>query len=302
MKAIGLIGCGQWGKHILRDLRTLGCDVAVVARSAESRGRAEQGGAGVIVDRVDALPDVKGVIVSTPTSVHVETVRSVLDRGVPIFVEKPLCCSVRDAHALAEATPDRLFVMDKWRYHPGVELMRDIVRRRELGPIVGLQTTRVQWGSPHDDTDSVWHLAPHDLAIALEILGALPPACSARADFIGPDCRTLIGILGGDPWVSVEVSSRYTRARREVRLCCRDGVAVLDDAYSPHLSILRSFSKEEPAEEKRAISPEMPLLKELRAFVEFLDGGSPPRSNVADAVAVVSAIEGLRDLAGVPRR
>jgi len=56
----------------------------------------------------------------------------------------------------------------------------------------------------------------------------------------------------------------------------------------------------EPVEEHRAISPELPLLKELRAFVEFLDGGPAPRSGVDDAVAIVSAIETLRELAGVP--
>ena len=33
---VGLVGCGNWGRHILRDLVSLGCEVPVVARSPES--------------------------------------------------------------------------------------------------------------------------------------------------------------------------------------------------------------------------------------------------------------------------
>ncbi|HEY3492094.1 MAG TPA: hypothetical protein VGK43_04020, partial [Solirubrobacterales bacterium] len=46
---VGLAGCGRWGRHILRDLRDLGCEVPVVARSEASRERAAEGGATEIV-------------------------------------------------------------------------------------------------------------------------------------------------------------------------------------------------------------------------------------------------------------
>lgn len=42
---VGLVGCGNWGRHILRDLLALDCDVTVVARSEASRARARDGGA-----------------------------------------------------------------------------------------------------------------------------------------------------------------------------------------------------------------------------------------------------------------
>ena len=44
---VGLVGCGRWGRHILRDLVSLGCEVPVVARSdasvARARGRRSSG-------------------------------------------------------------------------------------------------------------------------------------------------------------------------------------------------------------------------------------------------------------------
>ena len=51
---VGLVGCGRWGVHILRDLRALGCDVPVVARSDESVARAREGGASAVVADVSA--------------------------------------------------------------------------------------------------------------------------------------------------------------------------------------------------------------------------------------------------------
>jgi D-arabinose 1-dehydrogenase-like Zn-dependent alcohol dehydrogenase len=47
--AVGLVGCGAWGRFILRDLVSLGARVAVVARSEESKSRATEGGAHEVV-------------------------------------------------------------------------------------------------------------------------------------------------------------------------------------------------------------------------------------------------------------
>ena len=48
------------------------------------------------------------------------------------------------------------------------------------------------------------------------------------------------------------------------------------------------------------MSPELPLLRELRAFLDHLDGGPPPRSSAAEGAAIVRTISELRLLAGLP--
>lgn len=47
------------------------------------------------------------------------------------------------------------------------------------------------------------------------------------------------------------------------------------------------------------VSTELPLLRELRAFVRHLDGGPPPKSNVGEAAMTVTALADLRELAGI---
>jgi predicted dehydrogenase len=290
-------------------LLSLGCDVTVVSASEKGRQNARDGGAARIVEFVGHLPRVSGLVVATPASTHAQVIESLLGLNVPIFTEKPMTADRESALRLARKAPERLFVMDKWRYHAGIEMLRDIARTEELGPVQGLRTTRAQWGNPHADVDISWILTPHDLSIALEVLGKIPKPRHAIAEKADGQLTGLLGIFGGadgvgDPWLIVEVSSRHPQHRREVRLHCRDGVAILDDGYSPGIAVTRSENSrtgQTPESELRPISQELPLLRELRTFVEHLQGGPPPRSSAAEGALVVSAIVDLRSLAGLEK-
>jgi predicted dehydrogenase len=293
---VGLVGCGRWGVHILRDLRTLGCDVPVVTHSDESVARARDGGASVVVADVSELRDVDGIVVATPTSTHAEVAEAALEHGVPVFVEKPLCADAAQAARLSELGRDRLFVMDKWRYHAGVLELAAIARSGRLGSVLGLATRRVGWGQKHDDVDSAWILAPHDLTIALEILGLVPQPVSAVGLASGNDVLHLEATLAVGPvWHTLVVSSRAPEYRRSVELLCADGTASLAGGWDTYVTIVRAGAA--TADGERVETPgELPLLAELRTFVEHLAGGPPPKSSAAEGAEVVAVIERLRSL------
>lgn len=302
---VALLGCGRWGRHILRDLLSLGCEVPVVARSEESRKRAGDGKASAIVPDIASLGAVDGVVIATPTASHAEVAGEALEFGVPVFVEKPLTADVASARSLAATAPDRLFVMDKWRYHPGVLELARIARSGELGAPVGIHSRRVTLGHRYTDVNTVWIHAPHDLSIALEILGEIPEPRSAVPELVGGELAGLTAILGDSPWLVVEVTTLAPGHRRELRLVCEEGVAQLDGAEAGAVVVGRAGRIDEDSVERRPIADEMPLLAELRAFVEHLQGGPPPRSSAADAVAVVETVAAMIALTGaeeaVPR-
>jgi predicted dehydrogenase len=294
---VGLVGCGRWGRHILRDLKTLGCAVSTVARSDASVERARSGGAIEVVAEIAALEGVDGVVVATPTSTHAEVVGEVLELGVPVFVEKPLTADVASARQLAAAAPERVFVMDKWRYHPGVRELARIARSQELGPVVGVHSRRVTLGHRYGDVDTVWIHAPHDLAIALELLGSVPEPRCAVPELVGGELAGLTAILGDSPWLALEVSALAPGHRRELRLVCEAGVAQLDGGYAEAVVVGRAGGIEEDSVEHRPIAGELPLLAELRAFVEHLRGGPPPHSSAAEGLRIVECVAAMRDLA-----
>jgi len=296
---VGLVGCGNWGRHILRDLRELGCEVEVVARSEESSARAREGGAARIVGAVDELRDPAGIVVATPDATHAAVLGPALAHGVPVFCEKPLTVDPASACRFAETGGERLFVMHKWRDHPGIEALRDLTRAEELGALVGIQCRRVGWGMAHPESDATWHIATHDLSIALEILGALPEPRAAVAERVGERPIGITGFLGDDPWVAIEASSARHERRRQVQLFFTDGVAWLPEPYADAIAVARADKiGEDP--EWRPISTELPLMRQLRAFVAHLDGGPAPGTSAADAARIVAALGRLRELAGLP--
>jgi predicted dehydrogenase len=298
---ITLVGCGNWGRYILRDLKALGSQVTVVARSGTSRAHAAQYGADHIVDSLAELqPDADGFVVATPTSLHAETVAALLEFQRPIFVEKPLTNDPRSARALAQRAGDRIFIMDKWRYHAGVQALRDIARAEEFGPLESIRTMRLGWASSHSDVDAPWILMPHDLAIVLEILGYIPDPVFAAADYTNSKLTGLLGVLGGTPKVVVEVSERRPETARSIALNFRDGAALLEDSYAGCIRVRRAVQadarKDDPLE-SRAIATEFPLLRELRAFLCYLEGGPPPKSSAPEGVRIVEVLAALRRLA-----
>ena len=78
-------------------------------------------------------------------------------------------------------------------------------------------------------------------------------------------------------------------------LVCEEGVALLADGYSDHV-LVRREGADEP--ERHEVSTELPLLRELRAFVEHLARRAAPRSSAAEGALVVRRIAELRALAG----
>jgi predicted dehydrogenase len=298
---VALVGYGRWAPNIRRDLLELGCEVPVVARPGPGAERARSEGTAVHDLDAGGLPPADGFVVATALESHAAVVEQVLRAGVPVFVEKPLTASVPEAERLLELAPDRLFVMDKWRHHHGIEALRDLGRSGELGAVRGVVCIRDGRGDYRFDVDTVWRHLPHDLAIGLEVLGALPPARSAvaeRLDGVPVGLHGQLGDGGGGPWLTVSHSSTAPVHRREVRVTFEHGSAWLADGYDAGIGVAPGFPGSQEVQQ-RPVDPEWPLLRELRVFVEHLAGGPPPRSSAADGVLIVRRLAELRALAGL---
>ena len=300
-KLLALFGCGLWGRNILRDLVALNCRVVVVDPVAECRRIATEMGATLVLDDGAQLPDVEGIVIATPASTHVSLLEENLHRGVPVFCEKPLTTDPAPLERLSTKANDQLFEMHIWRYHPGVEKLAELARDNTLGRVEWLKSTRTNWTSPRKDVDPVWTLMPHDLSITLEILGHLPPPLSAIAEKVDGQPVGMIGTLQDTTHVVLEVSTRYEEKRREIRMHCTNGVAVLSHDRATHINVYSNdpLASDTVSPDTIPISIEPPLLRELRTFINYLDGGPPPRSSMADSTAVISTLSQLRQLAGM---
>lgn len=293
--SIGLVGCGRWGSLILRDLKELGCDVHIVARSPESVARAAAGGALSIHSSVSGMFHAKsldGIVVATTAGQHHPVVMDVLrlfGSSFPIFCEKPLATSVQDAEEMAGAAK-RLFVMDKWRYHPAIRRMSLARATGEFGKLINLDIKRVQPENSHPDVAPAWTYLPHDLSIALEVLGDLPPVRAATSSCGG---EIVLAILGGNPSVDIECSVRAPTKYREVTARFEHGTLFMTDP----LALTLQFQPIGELSRSLPIPGEMPLLVELQTFIGYLRGGDAPRASAADGVRAVRTIQDILSLA-----
>lgn len=212
----------------------------------------------------------------------------------PIYSEKPLTADVSEAERLVKALPDRLFVMEKWRYHPGVLELARLAKSGELGEIRGVAARRVSTRNPHPDVNTLWTHAPHDVSIALEILGDVPPVRAATGEFVAGELRGATAILGDSPWLTIEVSDSAPDHRRETRVIGSEGAAMLDGGWAEHVTIRRFDGSED---ERIATPGELPLLAELRAFVAHVAGGPPPKSSAAEGLLTVRRVQQIIDVA-----
>jgi predicted dehydrogenase len=302
---VGLIGCGRWGRLILRDLLALGAEVHVVVPSAANRQEAIELGAARAVEAIDDLgASVEGFVVASPTSAHAAVMDRLLPTGRPMFVEKPMTNDLSAARRLVAAAADRIFVMDKWRYHPGVEALAAAAKSGELGEILAIRSYRLGWGPPHTDVDALWILLPHDLAIALEVLGHLPAPASALAPVPGRAASDFIAILRDrpeGPQVTIEIATSHPVTRRAVAVVGSRKTAQLADSYDERITIAdRAPGGVFGAPHDRPAAGDPPLRRELHAFLDHLRGGPPPRSSAADGLLIVERIAALRQLAALP--
>jgi len=304
MTTIGLVGFGRWGRNIFRDLRSLGVVVHVADSADEARATALAQGAVSACAHAHALPPADGYVVAAPTVWHADIAETLLARGRPVFVEKPLSHDAARARRLVASAPERLFVMEKWRYHPGVEALAQQARSGALGEVLAVRTYRLGWALPHTDVDAAWILLPHDLSIAHEILGHLPAAHAAfssvpaRADL---DMTAILRDPAGRCQVVSEISTRHPVTRRAVVVIGTRACAQFESSCDDRIQVIDTPRAEAAPTEARTLRFEaaMPLLRELEAFVSHLHGGPPPRSSAHEGLQVVERIAALRTLAGL---
>ena len=105
---IGLIGCGRWGRNILRDLKVLDVSVTVIDPDPAARMHASANGADAVFDDVRQARDVDGWIVATPSTSHAQVIGDLLPTGIPIFCEKPLTCDPLSARQIVESAAEQV--------------------------------------------------------------------------------------------------------------------------------------------------------------------------------------------------
>jgi predicted dehydrogenase len=310
-----VVGCGYWGRNLVRNFHALDALAAVVDATPAGRKLAGELAPGVeVVDALEPLlarRDFQAVALATPAVTHAPLGLKVLGAGKDLFVEKPMAMTVAEGRAmveLAERNGRILQVGHVLEYHPAVPILRQWITSGKLGRLRRLHSHRLNFGKVRTEEDALWNVAPHDFAVMLRITGWMPKEVSCFASYsLGtPRADFAIAMLRFPEEIDAHVFAGWLHPTKEQRLVAVGdrGTAVFDDAaplaqkltfYDQHVD----FKNGQPELFKGAAQPETlpadePLRLECAAFVESIVSRRPPLSDGRSGLRVLSVLEACR--------
>jgi UDP-2-acetamido-3-amino-2,3-dideoxy-glucuronate N-acetyltransferase len=184
---IACVGCGYWGRNLVRNFHQLGALAALCDDSPERRRELQEQypGVPVVADFEEILHDdgIDAVVIATPAETHASLARRALLAGKDVFVEKPLALAVEEAtelDRLAVRLGRVLMVGHLLWYHPAVLRLKQMIDDGELGRIQYIYSNRLNLGKIRREENILWSFAPHDVSVILGLVGETPDAIDAR--------------------------------------------------------------------------------------------------------------------------
>lgn len=180
---ISVIGCGYWGPNLIRNFNAIPeCNMSMCCDlEVDNLKRMKS-----LFPGIEATNDYRAILeneaidavaIATPVSSHYKMAKEFLQAGKHVMVEKPLAASRQqclELIAIAESQSRILMVGHTFEYSAPVNKMKEIVASGELGEILYIRSDRLNLGLFQQDINVVWDLAPHDISIALYLLGKEP--------------------------------------------------------------------------------------------------------------------------------
>jgi predicted dehydrogenase len=309
---VGVVGAGYWGPKLIRNFAALAeADLAVVCDLSPTCLQAvgEQFPDLQLTTDFDALlaSDVEAVAIATPLGTHYRLVKQALVAGKHVLVEKPLTDNARQAAelvALAEQRGLTLMVGHTFLFEPAVEALRDLIQSGALGEIWHLSAERLNLGLFRRDANVLWDLAPHDVAILLEVLGAEPEAVSARgACHVQPGIQDVAYVelrFPGGIMAHVHVSWLDPGKVRRLTVVGSQKMAVYDDTAPDKLRVYDRAVRPQDGKllyhfgEDTAVALPVgvePLRRQCAHFLECARTGARPRPDGRHGLQVVRILE-----------
>lgn len=301
---IAVIGCGVWGRNIVRNFYNLNVLDTVCDIDDENLKKVTQEYSGVKTtkDYNDIInnPAITGVAVVTPSHTHYKMVKAMLSAGKNVYVEKPISTVAEEARDLTELANQKglvLMVGHLLLYHPAVNRLRMLVEEGALGNIVYAQSDRLNVNYFKNDRSVMWDLAPHDLSMINYVTGKEPKrvisaiGCSSEQNEIMD--ITHIGIEYEDGMIA-HISDSWITPKKHVTLMVRGtkATAVLDDTVAENkLQVFDNFAPASSTNIHLDYLEIEPLKLECQHFVSCCEKGKKARSDGENGFNVVRILE-----------
>jgi UDP-2-acetamido-3-amino-2,3-dideoxy-glucuronate N-acetyltransferase len=311
---LAVIGCGSWGRNLVRNFYELGALTHIWDTDPDGLRRMTDKYLGLSTalsyDELLRDDNLKAVIIATPAEQHFAMAESALLAGKDVFVEKPLALRYSDGErlvCLAERLNRILMVGHLLEYHPAILKLKQLIDSGELGKIRYIYSNRLNLGRVRTEENILWSFAPHDIAVILRLIEDLPlEVTSTGGAYLQPNIAdvTVTNLLF-DNGVRAHIFVSWLHPYKEHRLVVIGSkkMASFNDGASKDKLLLHDQGMDWV---NGALAPrngngtsiefdaKEPLKIECEHFLECLTTRQRPRTDGASALEVLRVLQGAQ--------
>lgn len=305
----GVVGCGYWGKNLVRNFSELGSLAAICDSDPQRLNELKEkysvpGYPGL--EEMLALPELQAVVVAAPASQHYAIAKKALLAGKDVFVEKPLALRIEDGEELVELANRHsriLMVGHLLHYHPAITELKRLVQCGELGRVEYISSSRLNLGKLRTEEDILWSFAPHDISAILHLLNESPARVAAQgANYLNHQISDVtLTVLSFASGVKAHIYVSWLHPFKEQKLIIvgSNKMAVFDDTQTetklvlyPHrIDWVDRVPVARRAEgETVEIRKDEPLKLECTHFLECVRDRRTPQTDGENGVAVLRVL------------
>ncbi len=183
---IGVIGCGHWGRELVRKFDSLGVLKTLCDADSNKLAWYREHYPNLLIttsyDELLADNSIDGVVIAHSFDNHCDLARRALAAGKHVYLEKPLVVSEEEKKELLAIAKEhgRILVVGKvLRNHSPFTLLKEIVAKGELGTLKYIYSSRLSTGEIGEDESILWSFSPHDISMILDLAGQMPEFVAA---------------------------------------------------------------------------------------------------------------------------
>jgi predicted dehydrogenase len=315
MTGLALVGAGKWGGNWLRTLASLPevnfrwvCDLSepLLAKVRQTYPNIPT------TTRFDDLladPATEGVVLASIVPTHFPLAKKVLQAGKHVLIEKPMTLTTADAtelNRIAARAGRTLMVGHLMEYHPAIPAIRRLIRSSEIGEVRRIESRRANHGTLRTDENVWWSFAPHDISMAVRLMGDWPEAVRCEGQcVVQPHVADVVAAtlhFPGGRAARIDVSWHDPVKVRELKVYGSKKWVVFDDTLPWDRKVLvhdrgfdigsdKRITMRQGPTETLVLEPTEPLVAEARHFIECIRTGATPLSDGKAGAAVVSVLE-----------
>ena len=304
---IALMGCGNWGKNIARNLSEMNALSCIydpqsnIAKKISNDLKLPN----YSLKEIFFDKDIDGIIIASSADTHINIAKQALLNNKDVLIEKPFCLSLSDAKNISDLAEEKnkvLMAGHLLNYHNAFIKMKNLIDQDKVGSIKNIRAHRLALGLVRQNESVVYDLAAHDISMILSITKNLPTNLQVQSihhnSNLGPDAISVK--LSFNDKVTALINCDWMCPYKEHRFSVigTKGSLIFDDTrdWSNKLTFNPAIINEDNTInfyplEKIEVDENEPLKNELQEFINSIQTRQNPLTDHKEALKVQTVME-----------